>query len=166
MKKETVYALGLLMVLAGVLSTLHFVFYLQGFFKVYLNRYGHLFNKGLLGRCLFLDILMFLYISSILFKNFYYVIGGILILCFVEFGRELGLFASLIGLITEVSFCLVRFLVPDPSSQAPTVVNTFFFFCIGVAIPLIFIYFLTQKTTVQYLKNRENPQGKLPRPSL
>ena len=154
MKKETVYVLGLLMVLTGILSTFHFVFYVQGLFKVYLHRYDHLFDKGLLGRCIFLDILMFLYISSILFKNFYYVIGGILILCFIEFGRELGLFASLIALITEVSFRLVRLSVPDPFTRAPVVVNTFFFFCMGVAIPLIFIYFLTQKTMVAHLKEK------------
>lgn len=150
MEKKTIYLLGVLMVLLGIASTLHFTFAFQELFQAHLNRYAKLFDRGLLGHCLYLDVMMFLYITSVLFKNFYYVVGGILILCFVEFGRELGLLASFISLVTEVSFHL---MVWGGGSKFSTI--SLFLFFVGVSIPFVFIHFLTRRSTIECFKNRK-----------
>ena len=161
MEKKTVYLLGVLMVLLGIVSTLHFTFVFQELFQTHLSRYANLFNRGLLARCLYLDVMMFLYITSILFKNFYYVVGGVLILCFVEFGRDLGLLASFISLVTEVSF---RLMIWREGSKFSA--SGLFLFFVGVSIPFVFIHFLTRKSTIECFKNRSRPKGELPRASL
>ncbi|MBI4437308.1 MAG: hypothetical protein HY590_07850 [Candidatus Omnitrophica bacterium] len=161
MKTKTIYLLGLVMVLLGALSTLQFTLRLQDLFQIYLTRYSHLFGKGLVGRCLYLDMMMFLYIASLLFKNLYYVIGGSLLLIplfrsFIEFGRELGLLASVIALVTEISSRLlyVGTASPDLSSRASFLnAEGFFLFLIGFSMPLLFIYFLTRKTLIENLKS-------------
>lgn len=161
MEKKTVYSIGLLMILVGIVSTLHFTLIFQGLFQSHLSRYSKLFDRGLMGRCLYLDVMMFLYITSVLFKNFYYVLGGILIVCFVEFGRELGLLASFIALVTEISFHLLRW----EGSPGFSIMG-FLLFIIGIAIPLFFIYFLTRHALVECLKNRIHPKSELSRASL
>lgn len=151
MKKETIYLLGALMIGVGLLSTLHFTFVFQGLFQTHLARYGALFDKGRVGHCLYMDVMMFLYIASFLFKNLYYVIGGILVLCLAEFGRELGLLASFIALITEVSLRLVN-LASGSSEATPFFIGNLVFFFISIAIPTLFIFFLTRKPIMEYLK--------------
>ena len=161
MKRNTVTLLGLVMILLGVLSSLQFTLRLQDLFKIYLVRYSHLFGKGLMGRCLYLDMMMFLYIASLLFKNLYYVIGGALIIVplfrsFIEFGRELGLLASVIAFVTEISSRLLYVGTESPGLSSQTTVVSpegLLPFLIGFAIPLAFIYFLTRRALVENLKS-------------
>lgn len=152
--RRDITLLGLFMIGVGLLSTLHFGFQFQNLFQEYLKRYEFLFEKGLMGRCLSLDVMMFLYISSLLFKNFYYVIGGILFLYFVELGRELGLLASFIALLTEASFRLTHLAMTDFSGGETFSLATPLLFLIGISIPLVFIYFLNHHTIKERLQSR------------
>lgn len=153
MKKEKIYLLGGLMVGSGLLSTFFFISRLQDLFQDHLDRYSQLFHKGLMGECLYLDILMYLYIASILFKNLYYVLGGSLLLCFLEFGREVGLLASLIGFVTEASFRLVTWAI-NQSFTVPFSLVPLLLFLMGISIHYAFFYFLTRKTLVESLKHK------------
>ncbi|MFH1857386.1 MAG: hypothetical protein ABH845_00565 [Candidatus Omnitrophota bacterium] len=157
MKKGTIYLLGFLMIGAGVLSSLFFTLKLQHLFQDHLTWYGNLFEQGRVSRCLYLDTITFLYIASILFKNFYYIMGGILILFLIEFGRELGLLAALIGFVTETSFRLMQMVVADFSAVQPFSMIPLFLFLTGVSIHVAFFYVLTRKPMVQYLT-----QGRMP----
>ena len=148
MKRKTVYLLGLVMILIGIISTFQFIFVFQELFQNHLNRYSKLFERGLVTRCLYLDVMMFLYMISMLFKNFYYVVGVVCILYLIEFGRELGLLASFISLVTDVSSLMYwgggsKFLGEGP-----------FLNFIGILISLIFIYFLTRGSMVECFRSR------------
>ena len=152
MKKQTIILLGVAMILIGLLSSFHFFTRLQGLFQSHLSHYSRLFEKGQTVRCLYLDITMFLYIASLLFKNLYYVMGGVMILFFTEFGRELGLLGAVIGLVTEVSFRLMFWVGSDPSVVTPFSITPFFLFLIGISIHITFFYLLTRRPMVENLK--------------
>jgi len=106
-------------------------------------------------------MMMFLYIASLLFKNLYYVLGGALIVVplfrsFIEFGRELGLLASIIALVTEISSRLLDVGTVSPGLSPQAALGSpegFLPFVIGFAVPLVFIYFLTRKALVENLKS-------------
>ena len=155
MGKKRVYLIGCLMILVGIISTLHFILQIQQLFQFYLPHYKNLFDKGFVGQCLYLDAMMFLYIASLLFKNFYYVIGGVLILFFIEFGKELGVLASFIAFITEVSFYLVFWgITPSEAIAFPThsILFLLLFFLVGISIPTAFLFCFTRKAMVERLK--------------
>lgn len=154
MKKKIVYLLGILMILIGIASTLRFIWHLQDLFRVHLVRYADLFERGSVNRCLYLDVTLFLYVSTILFKNLYYILGGILLLYWIDLGRELGLLASFIGIITEMSFRILPWMALTPSALTAVSISSFFVFLQGISIPLIFIYLLSQKDTKELLKAR------------
>ncbi len=158
MSKQKIMLLGLGMAVAGIFSSVSFVSRIQELFQIYLGRYHQLFQEGKTVYCLYLDTMMFLYVSSILFKNLYYVIGGVLIVSFVEFGRELGLLGSFIALVTEMSFRLMQLAASNPSVTQPFSMAPFLLFIVGVAVPALFIYLLTRRSILESLKAKSLPQ--------
>ncbi len=142
------------MIATGVFSTYQFSSSIQALFQTTVKGYGIFFEKGELLRCLYVDAMTFLYISSILFKNLYYVVGGIFILTFAEFGRQLGIFASCIALVTEISARLLSAGIGEVAVVTPLAVSLsgFLFLVIGLSPPLFLIFLLTRKTVAENFK--------------